>query len=126
MKRLEKFFDILGEIIAVLMVVIYIVALANAQVGFLSSVPVVEKNHKHCHTLRLAVACRRGRFGSNVQTQHCFQNYFLRLPCRYRYFPVFPGNVRKPHGTYQLTKHMRKKLPLIGKFFCCKKCVLTN
>ena len=43
MKRLEKFFDILGEIIAVLMVVIYIVALANAQVGFLSSVPVVEK-----------------------------------------------------------------------------------
>ncbi len=43
MKRLEKFFDILGEIIAVLMVVIYIVALANAQFGFLNSVPVVEK-----------------------------------------------------------------------------------
>lgn len=41
--KLSPVFDIIGEIVAVLMVVIYIVALANAVWGFLDSVPVVAK-----------------------------------------------------------------------------------
>ncbi len=40
--KLEPVFDILGEILAVFMVVCYIVALANAQWNFLASVPVIE------------------------------------------------------------------------------------
>lgn len=35
MKKLEKVFDILGEIIAVVMVLLYVVALANAQWSFI-------------------------------------------------------------------------------------------
>jgi hypothetical protein len=35
MKKLEKLFDILGEIIAVVMVVLYVVALINAQWPFI-------------------------------------------------------------------------------------------
>ena len=41
MKKLEGFFDILGEILAVLMVAVYIVSLAKAQWHFLDGVPVV-------------------------------------------------------------------------------------
>ncbi|MBQ8882246.1 MAG: hypothetical protein IJY70_02500 [Clostridia bacterium] len=39
MKSLEKFFDILGEILAILLVVVYILSLANAQWGFLNGIP---------------------------------------------------------------------------------------
>ncbi len=35
MKKLEKVFDILGEIIAIVMVVLYVLALANAQWSFI-------------------------------------------------------------------------------------------
>lgn len=43
MKKLEKVFDVIGEILAVLLVVVYIVAMANAIWGFLDGVPVLEK-----------------------------------------------------------------------------------
>lgn len=39
MKKLEGLFDILGEILAVVIVVTFVVLLANAQWGFLASVP---------------------------------------------------------------------------------------
>lgn len=38
-KKLEPFFDIMGEILAVLLVCIFIVSLADAQWDFLSGVP---------------------------------------------------------------------------------------
>ena len=41
MKKLEPFFDILGEILAVVMVVVYIVSLANAQWGFITNATVL-------------------------------------------------------------------------------------
>ncbi|MBQ3221798.1 MAG: hypothetical protein IJB34_07560 [Clostridia bacterium] len=37
MKKLEPFFDVIGEILAVLMVVVYIVSLANAQWNFIGN-----------------------------------------------------------------------------------------
>lgn len=37
MKKLEPIFDILGEILALLMVVVYIVSLANAQWNFIDN-----------------------------------------------------------------------------------------
>lgn len=37
MKKLEPIFDILGEILALLLVVVYIVSLANAQWGFINN-----------------------------------------------------------------------------------------
>ncbi len=37
-KKLEPIFDILGEILAVLLVVVWILSLANAQWGFLNNV----------------------------------------------------------------------------------------
>ena len=43
MKKLEKVFDIIGEILAVLLVVVYIVAMANAISGLLDLVTVHEK-----------------------------------------------------------------------------------
>ncbi len=39
MKKLEGFFDILGEILAVVIVVTFVLLLANAQWGFLAAVP---------------------------------------------------------------------------------------
>ena len=41
MKALEKVFDVLGEILAVLLVIVYIVSLANAQWGFISNATVL-------------------------------------------------------------------------------------
>ncbi len=41
--KLEPVFDILGEILAVFLVICYIIALANAQWNFLASVPIVTK-----------------------------------------------------------------------------------
>lgn len=38
MKKFEKFFDILGEILAIILVVVYIVSLANAQWHFLDGI----------------------------------------------------------------------------------------
>ena len=37
MKKLEKVFDVMGEIIAVIMVAVYILALANAQWQFITN-----------------------------------------------------------------------------------------
>ena len=37
MKKLEPLFDLLGEILALVMVVVYILSLANAQWGFLTN-----------------------------------------------------------------------------------------
>ncbi len=41
MKKLEPILDILGEILAILLVVAYILTLANAKWGFLNELPVV-------------------------------------------------------------------------------------
>ena len=41
MKALEKVFDVLGEILAVLLVIVYIVSLANAQWGFIGNATVL-------------------------------------------------------------------------------------
>ena len=41
MKKLESFFDVLGEILAILLVVVYIVSLANAQWSFINNVTVL-------------------------------------------------------------------------------------
>ena len=38
MKSLEKFFDVIGEILAVLLVIVYVVSLANAQWHFLDGI----------------------------------------------------------------------------------------
>ena len=41
MKFLEGFFDVIGEILAVLLVVVYVVSLANAQWGFITNATVL-------------------------------------------------------------------------------------
>ena len=41
MKKLEPFFDIIGEILAVLMVVVYILSLANAQWEFITDATIL-------------------------------------------------------------------------------------
>ena len=41
MKKLEPIFDIIGEILAILMVIVYIVSLANAQWSFINNATVL-------------------------------------------------------------------------------------
>ena len=41
MKKLEPVFDILGEILAVFLVVVYILSLANAQWGFINNATIL-------------------------------------------------------------------------------------
>ncbi|MBQ4268904.1 MAG: hypothetical protein IJB97_04560 [Clostridia bacterium] len=41
MKKLEPIFDIIGEILAVLMVIVYIVSLANAQWSFINNTAIL-------------------------------------------------------------------------------------
>lgn len=41
MKKLEPIFDIIGEILAILLVVVYILSLANAQWGFITDATIL-------------------------------------------------------------------------------------
>ena len=93
-KGLEKVFDIIGEILAVIMVIVFALLIINANFDFLPDM-----------VLKVP-------------------NYLFGIARRHRHLPVLPRHIRKfdrldPFGQLSLKRKMKQKSPIgmIGDFF---------